>query len=219
MLRIARLLFASIAASAALFVSAPVSAAEFIFDNRAKFESFLALGDGTLTDESFEDGFARAASLTFGDLTITEQGVPAGQRLVYNDNFIGASDGSLTANIVENGPSLIVLTFANPITAFGADFLTNADTTITFSGQGTGTFDVDSTGFQFFGFASTVPFTTIQFDASGTGFDYGIDAASYGMVTGIPEPSTWMMLFIGLFAVGGSMRRRNQEGKSKLVFS
>ena len=106
MLRIARLLFASIAASAALFVSAPVSAAEFIFDNRAKFESFLALGDGTLTDESFEDGFARAASLTFGDLTITEQGVPAGQRLVYNDNFIGASDGSLTANIVENGPSL-----------------------------------------------------------------------------------------------------------------
>lgn len=211
MLRIGRQFLMSISAIAALLVSVPASAAEFIFNDRAQYEDFLSRLNGTLTDESFEDGFFRAESLTFGDLTVSEQGVPAGQALIYNDNFVGATDGSLTANIIENGPSLIVLDFANPITAFGADFLTNADTTITFSGPTTGTFDVDSAGFQFFGVITDVPFTTLSFDASGGGFDYGLDAASYGAVTGIPEPSTWLMLFAGLFTIGGSMRR----GKAK----
>lgn len=217
-LRIVRQFLMSICAVAALFVSVPASAAQFIFDDRADYEDFLSRLNGTLTDESFEDGLIRAASLTFGDLTISEQGVPAGQTLVYNDNFIGASDGSLTANIVENGPSIIVLDFANPITAFGADFLTNSDTTITFSGPATGSFDVNSTGFQFFGVITTVPFTTLSFDASGGGFDYGLDAASYGVVTGIPEPSTWLMLFMGLFAIGGSMRRAKTKNSPVLAF-
>jgi len=60
-----------------------------------------------------------------------------------------------------------------------------------------------------FGFTATSTDTTLRFAAdpatSGANFGLGIDNV---MIAAVPEPTTWMMMLIGMAGVGFSMRRK-----------
>lgn len=64
----------------------------------------------------------------------------------------------------------------------------------------------------FWGITDTAnPFTTVTFAQSGSD-RFGFDDLTVGDVqqvrSGVPEPSTWAMLLLGFFGIGGALRRR-----------
>lgn len=56
-------------------------------------------------------------------------------------------------------------------------------------------------------------------DTGGGGGGTGGDGGGGGVVSPIPEPDTWLMLMLGLFAIGGAMRQRtvSRANRSMLV--
>ncbi|MHC4997387.1 MAG: hypothetical protein ACYTGQ_20370, partial [Planctomycetota bacterium] len=107
-------------------MGAPVQAAATVFDNRVVFESFVT---GFFL-ENFDDTFGSAESVTFTnnpiEVSIAEVAAMPGSNLIEStDEEIMISAGraaSMTFSpTIGSEPSLFVLSFAQPIQAFGID--------------------------------------------------------------------------------------------------
>ncbi len=78
-----------------------------------------------------------------------------------------------------------------------------------------GGFSIDQSGTRLFDFAGDQLYTgnttnpVIRFSPNVQLTDYGVGTGTYTLATtaGVPEPSTWMMMLIGMGFVGWSMRR------------
>jgi hypothetical protein len=74
-------------------------------------------------------------------------------------------------------------------------------------------FEVDAAGQNFFGFLAdnTTPITSIEITA-GTARIASIGQFRVGGITGaVPEPSTWMLMLLGMAGVGFTMRRKEKN--------
>lgn len=93
----------------------------------------------------------------------------------------------------------------------GVSIYTNGSSASQFSGSGT-TFNGQ---FALLGGANTLAYL-VQNDAGTNGNPAGLRMA--GIMTAVPEPGTWMLMILGLGAVGFSMRRR-QKAQVRFQFA
>lgn len=213
-----------------ILAASSVSAATInTFTDRASFngatgvvqiEDFNSLDiDGAVdTDNSFN-----GQDLVVGDLTIRNDSNNPGRGLIdIPPHIFGifSVDGTANANFVVNKDfNTVVLTFANAVTAFGADFaaLNNADElSVEFevNGERISPPIQGETNVQFFGFTSDTSFTSVSlvgasdtspFDGfAGDNITFG--AAVEATVVPLPAPAALLIAAMsGLFFVG---RRR-----------
>lgn len=202
-----------------MFAASTVSAATFnTFTDRASFNA----STGALQIEDFnsfdvdgaEDGdnSFNGQDLVVGDLTIRNDSNNAGRGLIdIPPHIFGifSVDGTANANFVVNKDfNSVVLTFANAVTAFGADFaaLNNADElSVEFevAGERISPPVQGETNVQFFGFTSDTAFTSVSFvGASATSpFDgFAGDNITFGdaEVSAVPLPAPAALLFAAL---------------------
>jgi hypothetical protein len=121
-------------------------------------------------------------------------------------------------------PDVVTITLPSARTAFGVDFTTLfSSTTATFTlsnGYSTSFADTATLGvtngvtnFDFIGFISTTPFTTVTMSVPDgqswviTSFDYDVTNAN-----ATPEPATWARLAVGFAALGYTGLRRRAAG-------
>lgn len=73
---------------------------------------------------------------------------------------------------------------------------------------------------QFDPFGVTFDGTAMSVDFGGVADRVAFDNITLGSATpAIPEPATWAMLILGLFGVGGMMRRQKQNAEARISFS
>ncbi|MEM6828113.1 MAG: PEPxxWA-CTERM sorting domain-containing protein [Pseudomonadota bacterium] len=211
--------FAAAAAIATVF-AAPLSAATTIYTDRASFNNAVLQSDFVDFNDVPSQVNFRTSPFDAGPFTLQGSGSGQGTR-----NFIDIQplqfntfnvDGTTVANLLANGNSSVTFTFDNPITAFGADFGSINDEVLR-TQLNTGSDIVTPvvtpvSAVQFFGFTSDTAFTSLVFEsAAPNGDGFSVDNVSIGAA--VPEPATWAMMLLGLFGLGGLMRRR---GKSDL---
>jgi PEP-CTERM motif len=143
--------------------------------------------------------------------------------------FYGVDDWAFSyavnSTYTGDAPDVVTITLPDAKTAFGLDFTTLfSSTTATFTlsnGYSTSFANTATLGltnrvknFDFIGFISTTPFTTITMSVpSGeswviTSFDYDVTNANAA-----PEPATWALLAVGFAALGyAGLRRRRDAG-------
>ena len=143
--------------------------------------------------------------------------------------FYGADDWAFeyAVNSIYTGdaPDVVTITLPDARTAFGLNFTTlMSSTTATFTlsnGYSTSFADTATLGitngsknFDFIGFTSTTPFTTITMSVPSqeswviTSFDY-----DFANANAAPEPATWALLAVGFAALGyAGLRRRRDAG-------
>jgi len=212
--------------AAALLAASSVSAATFnTFTDRSAFNA--ATGVVQIEDfNSFDTGGAvdtdnsfNGQDLTVGDLTIRNDSNNAGRGLIdIPPHIFGifSVDGTANANFVVNKDfNSVVLTFANAVTAFGADFaaLNNADElSVEFevNGERISPPVQGETNVQFFGFTSDMAFTSVSlvgasetspFDGfAGDNITFG--AALEATVVPLPAPAGLLVAALaGMFFV------------------
>jgi hypothetical protein len=156
---------------------------------------------------------------------------PGGNVNVNAPGFYGLDDWAFTYAVnstytdTDGAPDLVTITLPNARTAFGLDFTTLfSSTTATFTlsnGYSTSFADTATLGltngvknFDFIGFISTTPFTTITMSVPSqqswviTSFDY-----DFANANAAPEPATWALLAVGFAALGfAGLRRRRDAG-------
>ena len=114
----------------------------------------------------------------------------------YDDN--GASVGSF-------------FSFGVPVTAFGLDitFTDAASSTVTIGGDVSDSIALVTDTPRFWGVIDFDGISSITFDASGSGW-LGFDAVSYGNAV-VPEPSSLLLLGMGVAGLGGYRLRRKRK--------
>ncbi|MEO1047742.1 MAG: PEP-CTERM sorting domain-containing protein [Pseudomonadota bacterium] len=207
------------AATLAALLTAPVSAATTIYTDRASFDAAIVESDFVDFNDVPSQVNFRSSPFDAGPFTLQGSGSGQGSR-----NFIDIQplqfstfniDGTTVANLLVNSNSTVTFTFDNPITAFGADF-GSINNVVLRTQANTGSDIVTPpvtpvSAAQFFGFTSDTPFTSLVFEsAAPNGDGFGVDNVSVGAA--IPEPATWLMMLLGLFGLGGMMRRRSGTG-------
>jgi hypothetical protein len=188
------------------------SAAITTYTSRASFNAAV----GSTTTQNFNsylsDTSFRTAVVDVGDFSLSATGSPTtGYDLIDVNPDVG-TDVDGTTNVraaTSNSPlTTVVFTFNSPITAFGADFRDlNNDairTQLLAAGDNVVPPIGGNIGLSFFGFTSSVPFSTVVF-APVTLDVYGIDNVSYANV---PEPSTFLIATIGICAPALIVRRQ-----------
>jgi len=170
------------------------------FTDRAAFD---AAAGGELSFESFEGSPQQGASVTYGDLTLTESGgVNYFTHTAVNSIFTSATtDGQHSIWYDDNDNSVSTLTFglASPVTALGFDIATALNSTVTIGGDIASSISLMANTPSFFGVIDLMsPINTVTFSASG-GPNVGFDAVSYG--NAIPEPGTVCLLGLGGLAM------------------
>ncbi len=202
-----------------ILAASSVSAATFnTFTDRS---AFLAATESVQTEDF--NGFEGEASfngqdLVIGDLTIRNDVGNQARGLIdippHIFNIFNV-DGTANANFVVNKDfNEVVLTFAEPITAFGADFaaLNNDEVATEFEvlGQRIAPPVQNGTTVQFFGFTSDMAFSTVSlvgasatsaFDGfAGDNFVFG--EATQATVVPLPAPAALLIAALtGLFFV------------------
>lgn len=200
-------------------VTAPVRAATTIYTDRTSFDAFvIESGFVDFNDVQSEVDF-RTSPFDAGPFSI--QGAGTGQGIrnridiqpLQFDTF--DIDGTTVANLRVSSTSTVTFTFDSPITAFGADFGSINDFEL--RTQATTGSDIvvppvtPVSAIQFFGFTSDTAFTSLVFESAAPNADgFAVDNISIG--TAVPEPATWAMMLLGLFGLGGMMRRRGDIG-------
>jgi hypothetical protein len=212
----ARILFCCLVV---LFGSAPASAVVSTFTDRNTWRS--AAGATTLeTFNSFvSDVSFHTVPVDVGQFTMSISGV------VFTDPprnsidappitlFLMGSDGTTLADVHTDVGDSLFLNFDAPLTAFGADFgewntfLASPSTVIVAAGEQIAPpFGTVGIGWRFFGFNSTVPFSSVEL--RGLSIDgYAFDNVEFHTV---PEPLSAMLLGLGLIG-SGVLRRRAQR--------
>ncbi|MEM8754117.1 MAG: VPLPA-CTERM sorting domain-containing protein [Pseudomonadota bacterium] len=219
MIRIDRL---AAATAVAIFAAGAAHAASFnVFTDRTAFEAAAtSLELETFNGVSGQPSFANTP-LTVGDLTLQSTGTLSSDiernAIDQPPTQFGSFDidGTAVANVLlTGGDDDFTITFADPITAFFADFGAFNDeiqrTQIVVNGeQILPPVSPDDAGSSF-GFISDMAFTSILFtDFDGDNDGFSIDNIAYGDgdLTAVPVPATLPLLLGGL-AIFGLMRRR-----------
>lgn len=206
-----------------LFAVAQPAEAIIINVDRATFQASVT--GGTIDIEDF-DGFADGQILgTEGDVTYFSSG---GATIVTDAVATSTPPNSLASTITFTSfLSLEEATFlfANPITAFAIDIITDAPTDGAYEAifntteivASTAEVFANATTGQFIGFSTDTPFTEITIRAL-TGFDFTLDTLVFGQAEGlieeptdVPEPGALLLLSGGLFGIAYARRRRQQR--------
>ena len=121
-----------------------------------------------------------------------------------------------------DAPDVVTITLPDARTAFGLDFTTlfsSTTATFTLSNGYSTTFDNTATigltdgskNFDFIGFISTTPFTTITMSVPSQQ-SWMITSFDYANANAAPEPATWALLAVGFAALVGyaGLRRRRR---------
>ncbi len=138
----------------------------------------------------------------------------AGERLLWNRH-----DGTLTINFVSPVRAAGAQIQSNFYGAFTARATTNDGSF--FDVAGFSSVDADDTS-PFLGIISdTQNITSIAFNIEGDTNDFAIGQLDLigGDLGAVPEPSTWAMMLLGFFAVGGTMRSARRRQKLSLSYS
>jgi hypothetical protein len=210
-----KIMFAA-AASAVALAGAPADAATFTqYTDRTVFEAAAGalsketfnsyVTDTDLTNKTIDfDGFMLSTSFTAG--------TPIGA-FIDAPPVLQGTDPTANVHIAlysfSTFYSEMVLEFAAPTTAFGANFTSGFVNRIFLDVEGTA-FEQQTSGDGFFGFTSDTPFTRIVFKPrTNSGFRMTMDNVSYSAVpTGVPEPASWAMMIAGFGLAGAAMRAR-----------
>lgn len=205
-----------------------------IYDNRA---AFAAAAGATLTNNfeftptnttvpsiGFSTGsFTDANGTTFALSTLPAQPNNGVVDLNLLDSTYLPSTGgyigkTFVSDVLGSNYSKVTFTFDHAITSFGLDFgsygqgFTNKSDIFAFAVTGLGTQTAFSTSGAptFFGFTSTLGFTSITIDTASTTqrvYD-NVTISAPSDVAAVPEPATWAMFIGGFGLIGGAMRRR-----------
>lgn len=207
---------------------------------------FLAnlVGVGTETFDSFLTGIGVPLALIFpgaGTATLTGGGTvqtlacaPGPDPNCTNTNGVGRYPVS-SPNFWEVNATNFVITFSNPVAAFGfygndigdfggnlsLSFLTGGGViavpvphTVVPSGQFGG---VNGGNLFYFGYINVAnPFTQVTFAMNISGDFFGFDNMTVGsvqQVSVVPEPSSWMLLATGFLGLGFVARRKKGPGR------
>ncbi len=186
-------------------------AAPLFFTDESSFQSALSSASLTTTIESFEGLTPGSfATITVGDLTISISG--GSYVLVFNE---AATDGDQSIGWDQSGKGTITWTFSTPISAFGIDILglglpLGATTLTLTTVTGSQALFTDHLGtldeIRFGGVIdTTTPFSTVSFSSSNES-----DAIIFDRLqtTSVPEPTTMLLLGLGLLGVVGVRRLR-----------
>lgn len=207
------------AVALALSGPAAASAAPIFYTNEASFDA--AIGGAVLSFESFESNFADGVtSVIFPGVTVSGD-----ENLVRTDPSSIATHGTSTIGIVDIGSdgNFVTFSFDSPVNAVSLYVLDPLDTRLT----GTLTLSNNNGASQLL-FSAPLPDLSQQFvglidtaatfssiTVSVTQEDEGIefDSLRFGVIdfdapTSVPEPSTLLLLFSSLAAIGVARRRR-----------
>lgn len=201
-----------------------ISAGDEPFD-RSAWEAAVS---GEITTDTFSSDIANAASITF-DSGVTSQAFDPQDSPVNNlvDSTLGTSGRYSailrTSTATNNGYESITWTFPTAVTAFGIDFFSIGGSrevsVLGDFGMGNESFDlrelfIDDGGLDqgFFGIVASSPFTIITLEAVSPGFAgndaFTADNLSFAKV---PEPGTWVLLAVGLVALGLISRKQASQ--------
>jgi hypothetical protein len=205
-----------------LCLSVDTNAAPVFYANdEAGFQT--ALGSNTLSLESFESGFTNGTLVSFPGFTVS---TPDGEIILSIANGAGATDGTDTMGIVDNGfdGNQLVFNFDNPINAFAIDIHgalnVGGPGTLTLSNEnGASGFiltESNTTGvndvFDFGGLIdSAQSFSTVTLTASQTGDGIQFDKLQFGAISAVPVPAAAWLFGSGLLWLAGISRRKTAK--------
>lgn len=223
---------AVLAATAAVFSSAPAHAGFTQFGSAAAFDAAVTGGFLETFSGATEDRGLAMAPATLGDMSIVATSPSGLGGFFIGDNKIDVApyesplpawDGTHlnlhTASPFGNAgrETAIEFTFAQPIYAFGADYrhlFANDYLKVEVDGVVIDIGDLGARGF--WGFTSTTSFSKIVMTSSTVGQSAvgQIDNVRYasGLASAVPEPSAWAMMIVGFGLAGAAVRRRRAGG-------
>jgi hypothetical protein len=178
------------------------------YTNKAAFNAAVS----GLGFESFEATNlpVPSESLTFSGFTVSEtSGINAVTDVLHNTAFgtYPVTDGRNAIWYDDNDASIGNFNFSSAIKAFGVDVTTDENSTMTVGGDISYSFALLANQPIFFGAISTSSFNSVTFAASG-GPLVGFDSLSFGEGTyGVPEPTTMLLLALGMLGVVGARRK------------
>ena len=160
---------------------------------------------------------ANGATITVGD------GVNPAERRDQGNGWAG-SFAPGDALLWNSGSGSLTFTFANAVAGFGTQFQSDS------YGAFTGTISVNGGALGVFNFGgvsggagdNSSPFagvlsdaadiTSVTYDLTSNGTSFAVNAGRLagGVAGGVPEPSAWALLILGMGLTGAAMRRRQQ---------
>lgn len=163
----------------AAVVACPAFADRTYFDDRTEFEDAAkAAGVASLSLESFEGSYTPAASIDFGDFTVSEAWDALNQNIIRQTEYL---NGDEELFYTSRG-SLATFSFPDPISAFGLEITATPGSGVYLDTGDFSEFDYrDLVGGEpvFWGVVDTDQFTSINFEALADGGDIFFDEVSY----------------------------------------
>jgi hypothetical protein len=212
----------------AMLALMPVAWADTVFTSSGAF--FAAINGLSITTEDYGTGFFdgeaipngfSAHGITYTQFNLT-QGATQGDITNKYHSFSGLSLGADHTDLGDIftfflGTEGATINFAQPVTAFGMFFnvnLTSGMYGFTYpNGQAfTDSASYDTETFVFVGVVADNPFSSVTFSSTdATIGDYNVPEMIYATGTGVPEPSSILLLGTSVLGMFGVVRRRMQR--------
>jgi len=176
------------------------SAAPTFYTSKASFLSALQSSSTQTFNTLSSAAYGSPGTLSIGGLTIQTTGPLFTQAANYYNTgtFVSAQ---------QTTPTNVKFTFPS-VSAFGFDYSTGISGTLTANGSN---FTFAATGFPNLGFVGVIDFnalSTASINLQGNGIDLDNVITGTAAATAVPEPSAWVMMVLGMGAVGYATRRR-----------